>query len=73
MAANKAIKAKRAAAQERTKWAKVWRLVSEEAAEEGRHRLHRLYPSPRKLVLRERASKLFHVPNAGNCRQRGLL
>ena len=76
VAANTAKKAERAAAQERTKWAKVWRLVSEEAAEEGRHRLHRLYPSPRKLVLRERASKqrkLFHVPNAGDCRQRGLL
>ena len=76
VAANKAKKAERAAAQERTKWAKVWRLFSEEAAEEGRHRLHRLYPSPRKLVLRERASKqrkLFHVPNAGDCRQRGLL
>jgi len=76
VAANKAKKAERAAAKERTKWAKVWRLVSEEAAEEGRHRVHRLYPSPRKLVLRERASKerkLFHVPNTRDCRQRGLL
>jgi len=76
VAANKAKKAEWAAAQELTKWAKVWLLVSEEAAEEGRHRLHRLYPSLRKLVLRERASKqrkLFHVSNGGDCRQRGLL
>jgi len=76
VAANKPKKAELAAAQERTKWAKVWCLVSEEAAEEGQHRLHRLYPSARKLVLRERANKqreLFHVPNAGDCRQRGLL
>ena len=76
VAANKAKEAERATAQERTKWAKVWRLFSEEAAEESRHRLHRLYPSPRKLVLRERASKerkLFHVPNTRDCRQRGLL
>ena len=76
VAANKAKKAERAAAQERTKWAKVWRLVSEAAAVEGRHRLHQLYPPPRKLVLRERVSKqrkLFQVPNANDCRQRGLL
>ena len=76
VAAKKPKKAELAAAQERTKWAKVWWLVSEEAAEEGRHRQHRLCPSPRELVPRERASKqrkLFHVPNAGDCRQRGLL
>jgi len=76
VAANKAEKAERAAAQERTKLAKVWRLVSEEAAEEGRHRLNRMYQSPRKLVLRERSStqrKLLHVPNAGYWRQRVLL
>ena len=76
VAANKAKKAQWAAAQERTKWSTIWWLFSEEAAKEGRHRLHRLYPSPSKLVLRERASKqrkLFHVPNAGNLRQRGLL
>jgi len=74
--ANKPKKAELAAAQERTKWAKVWWLVKEEAAEEGRPRLHRLFLSPRKPFLRERASKqrkLFHVPNAGDCRQRGLL
>ena len=76
VAAKKHKKAQLAAAQERTKWAKVWWLVSEEAAEEGRHRLHRLRPSSRKLFLRERASKqrkLFHVPSAGDCCQRGLL
>jgi len=76
VAAHKVKKAERAAAQERTKWAKFWRLVSEAAAVEGRHRLHQLYPSPRKLVLRERVSKqrkLFQVPNANDCRQRGLL
>jgi len=76
VAANEAEKAERAAAQERTQLARVWRLVSEEAAEEGRHRLNRVYLSPRKLVLRERSStqrKLLHVPNAGDWRQRGLL
>ena len=76
VAANNARKAGRSAAQGRTKWAKVWRPVCEEAAEEGRHRLHRLYPSFRKLVLREPASKqqnLILVPNPRRCHQRGLL